>query len=101
MITMMQHPHADDLPAFVLNALDAEAARNLGAHVSICPSCRRAAAIYYAVVSLLPYTATQHDPPPHVKSRLMALIAARAGAPDSASDNNLGRTSMSEHAQKR
>jgi anti-sigma factor RsiW len=69
------HPHADDLPAFALGALDAEKARRIRLHLAACPRCRTTVKDYYTVVSLLPYAAPLQKPAEHLKWRLLASVA--------------------------
>ena len=75
-MAMNEHPREDDIPAFELGALDAEEARQISEHMSICPVCRATAERFRVVVSLLPYAAPPRDPPQRVKRRLLARIAA-------------------------
>jgi anti-sigma factor RsiW len=74
------HPYEDDVPAFVLGALDAEEACQVNAHLAICPCCRAEAAAYQAVVDLLRYAIRSQDPPVHLRYRILARIAACAEA---------------------
>jgi copper chaperone CopZ len=72
---MRQHPHADDLPAFALGALDAEEAYLVRVHLVACSRCRAAVKSYDAVVRLLPYAAPLQSPPERLKRRLLASVA--------------------------
>lgn len=72
---MDQHPH-DLLPGFALGALDPAETLLVVAHIRDCPGCRDEVEVFRATVSVLPYTAPTHDPPPHVKQQLFARIAA-------------------------
>ena len=73
---MRQHPHANDLPAFALGALDAEEAHLVRVHLAACPCCRAAVKDYSTVICLLPYTAPLQSPPERLKWRLLASVAA-------------------------
>ncbi len=77
---MDQHPH-DLLPGFALGALDAAETLLVVAHLRDCPGCRDEVEVFRATVSLLPYTAASHEPPPHVKQQLFARIGAMQTAP--------------------
>jgi hypothetical protein len=77
---MDQHPH-DLLPGFALGALDPAETLLVVAHIRDCPGCRDEVEVFRATVSVLPYTAATHDPPPHVKQQLFARIHAMQPAP--------------------
>ncbi len=72
---MTQHPHADDLPAFALGALDAEEAHLVRVHLATCPRCRATVKAYSTVVCLLPYAAPLQNPPERLKWRILASVA--------------------------
>jgi anti-sigma-K factor RskA len=62
--------------AFVLGTLDHDEARQFAQHLATgCPECKQAVEESWLVVSLLPYTASQKEPPPDLKHRLRATIA--------------------------
>lgn len=93
---MNAHPHANDLPAFALGALDAEEARLVHGHVAICPRCRAMLKAYQAVVCLLPYAAPPQSPPARLRWRLLASVAA-----DECSDGTHIRTLANEQTDCR
>ena len=80
---MNDHPY-DSLSAFALGALDTDEARQVIAHVAVCPSCRDDVELWGAIIALLPYMAAPSDPPAHIKRRLFALVDAVAAAPHGA-----------------
>jgi anti-sigma-K factor RskA len=88
---MNDHPH-DSLSAFALGALDTDEARQVIAHVAVCPSCRDDVELWGTIIALLPYVATPSDPPAHIKRRLFALIDAVAPAPHGAGGRARPRT---------
>jgi hypothetical protein len=76
---MSDHP-LDMIPAFVLGALDIDAAIAVGRHLAACPSCRAEAEAFRAAVAAPPVAGGAHDPPPRVKRQLLARVAAASGA---------------------
>lgn len=91
-VAMRQHPHADDLPAFALGALDAEEAHLVRVHLATCPRCRASVKAYDAVVCLLPYAAPLQRPPERLKWRILASVAGTES-----DERAEGRLSVSEH----
>jgi anti-sigma-K factor RskA len=77
---MNEHP-LDSIPAFVLSALDADEAIQVGAHLAVCPDCRDEAAAFQAAIGELPYAAEPQEPPAHIKHQLLARIAAASPTP--------------------
>ena len=72
----MQSTHPREfLPAYVLGALDADAAQRVRDHLVLCHECRAEADSFRAAVARRP-TTTIPGPSPHVKRRLMARVAA-------------------------
>lgn len=80
---MTDHPQ-DSIPAYVLGALDADEAIQVGRHLALCAACRSEAEAFHAVVVALPYAAAGADPPPRVKRQLFARVAAEAERPSPA-----------------
>jgi copper chaperone CopZ len=89
---MNAHPHADDLPAFALGALDAEEARLVRVHLAACPRCRATVKAYCMVVCLLPYAAPLQSPPERLKWRLLASVAGTESG-----EHTERRLTVSEH----
>jgi len=90
---MQQHPEQDDILAYALGALEAEEARLVGGHLSICSRCRAIVKAYHAVIYLLPYAAPPQTPPARLRWRLLASVAA-----DECSDRTQARSMTNEHA---
>ena len=89
---MRQHPHANDLPAFALGALDTEEAHLIRVHLAACPRCRATVKAYSTVVRLLPYAAPLQSPPERLKWRILASLASTESV-----ERTEGRLSVSEH----
>ena len=78
---MNTHPY-ESLPAFALGALDTDEARQVFAHVAVCPTCRDDVELWSAVAAMLPYAADSCEPPSHIKHRLFAMVDAVANVPE-------------------
>jgi anti-sigma factor RsiW len=74
-VTMQPHPYEDDIPAYVLGALDIEEALQISAHVAHCPACHAEVATYHALVGLLCYAIPPQEPPVHLRERILTHIA--------------------------
>ena len=74
-ITMQPHQYEDDIPAYVLGALDIEEALQISAHVAQCPSCRADVATYHSLDGLLCYEIPLQEPPVHLRERILTHIA--------------------------
>jgi anti-sigma-K factor RskA len=75
-------PFRDLLPAYALEALDPDEARILETHLKTCPDCRASLEEYRAVSEGLLFALPPKAPPPRVRARLIArLAAAKAPAP--------------------
>ncbi|HEX3605968.1 MAG TPA: anti-sigma factor [Candidatus Dormibacteraeota bacterium] len=66
------------LAAHAVGALDADEDRRLQLHLAGCPTCRAAAAAYLRTADLLPLTLEPVQPPPALRSRLLAQVHAEA-----------------------
>lgn len=77
--------HADDLvAAYVLDAVSADEAARVRAHLETCAECRQLTRELGEVVAKLPALATEATPPPRLKARVMAAVTAepRTARPD-------------------
>ena len=69
--------HTEELiPAYVLGSLEPEEALSVVKHLGECPDCRRKCAEYREVVEALPHALPPESPPPALKERLLAQLAA-------------------------
>jgi hypothetical protein len=76
----------EELAAYALDALDADAARGVTEHLAGCPRCEERLRWLSAAVDLLPASVPQYDPPPALRQRLMAAALEQAtGRADPAS----------------
>jgi hypothetical protein len=64
------------LPGYVLNALTPEEATVTAAHLQTCARCQARLAAYESTIGRLGETVTLHEPPPELRRRLMAMVAA-------------------------
>jgi anti-sigma-K factor RskA len=69
------------LAAQAVGSLEADEVPVLEQHLGGCERCRKAAAEYAAVVAVLPLTLEPRDPPPALRTQLMARVYAEAAAP--------------------
>lgn len=69
------HP-IDLIPAYALDILDGEEAREVVDHLAACPACRQELAAYRQVMEQLPQAVPQVTPPARLKSALMEQITA-------------------------
>jgi anti-sigma-K factor RskA len=75
-------PFRDLLPAFALEALDPDEVRMLETHLKTCPDCQDSLEEYRAVGDGLMFALPLRTPPPRVRARLVAsLAAAKAPTP--------------------
>ena len=78
---------ADDLPAYLLGALDDEGCEAVAAHLATCPVCQRERARLEATIGALATLAPVADPPTHLRDRLLARLDADAdGSPPTPQD---------------
>ncbi|MDI3340723.1 MAG: zf-HC2 domain-containing protein, partial [Sphaerobacter sp.] len=69
---------ADDLPAYVLGALDAEDCQAMAAHLAACPLCQQERQRLEATLGALATLAPPVSPPPDLRNRLLAQVTAKA-----------------------
>ena len=73
-----------DLAAYMVGSLDEDEGRAVEQHLQECQACREELVWLRPAIDLLPESVEQVDPPPELRSRLMAEVrsdAAEAGAP--------------------
>jgi anti-sigma-K factor RskA len=75
-----EHPFLDDVPAYALGALDAEAMRRLEEHLLSCETCAKELASLEDVVARLPYTLPQKPLPASLKAKVMRRISREAAS---------------------
>jgi anti-sigma-K factor RskA len=61
----------DDIPAYVLGALDAEKQHQVEVHISACSECRNEMVSYQIVSGNLPFLLPQHDLPTGLRSSIL------------------------------
>jgi anti-sigma-K factor RskA len=69
------------LGAFALGAVDAEEAASVRAHLATCAECQAEMAELWIAVDSLPNTVEPMEPPPALRGRIAAAIAAEAASP--------------------
>mgnify|MGYP001267729129 CR=1 FL=1 len=73
--------HAQDLvAAYVLDAVTPQEAVLVEEHLATCAACRHLRSALGEIVAQLPALAGEMTPPPRLKARLMAIVAAEAQA---------------------
>ncbi len=75
----MEREHAfaeENLPAFVLGALDEDESARVQEHLKHCPQCQSAYRSYERVATALAYAVPQVDPPPYLRQMIRALTIA-------------------------
>ena len=78
---MIDHDrYLDALGAFALDALPDDERSQLERHLATCHDCRREADELVAVVAEIPEAADLVQPPPALRSRIMAIVEAEAAA---------------------
>lgn len=72
-----EHAFTDEnLPAFVLGALDEEESVHIiQAHLQRCPRCQQAHRSYEEVAAALAYSVPLYEPPPHLRHMLRVVTA--------------------------
>lgn len=80
-------PHVDDAAPYALGALSESELLAFGAHLDRCKVCSTRVAELRLVVDYLPSAVPQHQPPEHLRERLMAQVRSeaellRAAGPD-------------------
>src|SRR5919112_220835 len=79
---MARHAATRDLlGAFALGAVDAEEAATVRAHLATCAECQAEMAELWLAVDSLPSTIEPMEPPPALRERIAAAIAAEAALP--------------------
>jgi anti-sigma-K factor RskA len=79
----MQEDHryyAEELAAYLLDALSAEEARAFEQHLAGCSRCQAEERWLRAAVAILPSSVEQVEPPPAIRDRLMETIRAESAA---------------------
>ncbi len=71
-------PSAEDTAAYVLGALRDGEWEPISRHAQSCPHCRAELARLQATADVLPISVASHEPPPHLKSRIMAVVGPEA-----------------------
>jgi len=68
----------DDLAAYALDALGEGESRHVTEHLAGCESCQERVRWLTPAVDVLPATVVPHEPPPELRSRLMAIVEREA-----------------------
>ncbi len=68
------------IPAYLLDALDEAERAMVEEHLPECPDCLELVRAYRPVFEVLPFAAAQVEPPPDLKSRVLAATAGVAPA---------------------
>jgi anti-sigma-K factor RskA len=71
----------DDLAAYMLEALTADAVREFERHMAGCSRCQERARWLQGSVEMLPATVEQLEPPPALRERLMETVRSEAATP--------------------
>jgi hypothetical protein len=80
--TVARHAATRDLlGAFALGAVDAEEAATVRAHLATCAECQAEMAELWLAVDSLPEMIEPLEPPPALRDRIAAAIAAEAASP--------------------
>lgn len=69
---------ADAIGAYLLKALPADEAEAFETHLAGCEACREEVAFLQVAADALPASPEQYEPPPELKSRIMAVVSAEA-----------------------
>ena len=72
----------DDLAAYALGALPEPEAEELERHLAECPACTERLVWLQPAVDLVPASVQQLEPPPELKSTLMAIVREEAAEAD-------------------
>jgi anti-sigma-K factor RskA len=70
--------HIESLAAYALGALSDDEAARLRRHLDTCPDCRAELERLHHAVELLPASVEQVEPPPELKTRVMAVVESEA-----------------------
>jgi negative regulator of sigma E activity len=81
-LTVARHAATRDLlGAFALGAVDTEEAASVRAHLATCAECQAEMAELWIAVDSLPNTVEPMEPPPALRGRIAAAIAAEVASP--------------------
>jgi anti-sigma-K factor RskA len=81
-LTVARHAATRELlGAFALGAVDADEAARVRAHLATCAECQAEMAELWLAVDSLPNTIEPMEPPPALRGRIAAAIAAEAASP--------------------
>jgi anti-sigma-K factor RskA len=76
---MSVEPHVNELlPAYALDCLDEGEMEQVTRHLAQCAQCRAELGVYQEVAALLPFGGELVDPPPDLKTRLMAQVQSKS-----------------------
>jgi anti-sigma-K factor RskA len=76
---MSVEPHVNELlAAYALDCLDEGEKEEVTRHLAQCAQCRAELGAYQEVAALLPYGGKMIDPPPDLKTRLMAQVHSQS-----------------------
>jgi anti-sigma-K factor RskA len=76
----------EDLPAYMLGALEPERVAEFERHLEGCERCRSEVRWFAAAVESLPELVQRHEPPPELRERLMAEVRTEAREAAAAAD---------------
>lgn len=79
----------DDLVAFELGALEADEAETFRLHLETCSRCQADLDWLRPALEILPASVEQHEPPPALRRRMMAIV--RTEAAEAAETAEIGR----------
>lgn len=80
MASEWHRPYAEELAAYLLDALSTEEARAFELHLAGCAGCQAEQRWLRVAVDLLPSSIEQYEPPVELRKRLMATVQAEASA---------------------
>src|SRR5262245_46966889 len=86
---------ADEIPAYALDALDADDARRVTEHLATCAECRSELARYRQVAMTLALAVDPEVPPPSLRARTLARATAQPQASPALRANLDGEDSSS------
>jgi anti-sigma-K factor RskA len=91
---MSVEPHVEELlAAYALDCLDEGEKEEVTRHLAHCPQCRAELKAYQEVAAILPFGGVLVDPPPDLKTRLLAQVESQARStsrPDPRPDHSPG-----------
>ncbi len=74
------NPLLELLPAYALDALDADELGVIERHLPACPDCQTELASFAAAVDMLPLAAPSVEPAPDLKQRLLSRVSIEAAS---------------------